>query len=165
MRQLIPLAILCWVGLPQPATAQGRLLLQAPVFARFSVQTTAVAPDRGGILTGSVSRAAAGRNSFGPGRAGSSLGRSLEHRSQSTHVFVHDFAAMDPFLRGGNSKRPRPVDPVAERLARQQRAVQAYLRLALKAEAAGRQETAARYRAKAAEYAARARTAGLPGRP
>lgn len=138
------------------ANAQ-RLLLQAPVIARFSVSTSASVPDRGGILLGSVSRAADGYKSFGPGPFpnGSSRGRSISHRSISTHVYIHDFAAMDPFLRSPPSP---PVDTAKERNARIARAAKAYAKMAEKLTKRGKTERAEWYRQKAREYERRAAT-------
>lgn len=136
------------------ASAQG-LLIQAPVIARFSVSTSVSVPDRGSALLGSVGRAADGYKSYGPGPfpRGSSRGRSISHRSMRSHVYIHDFSAMDPFLR---SRVPQPVDPATENNARIARAAKAYATMAEKFEKRGKSERARWYRQKAAEYEARA---------
>ena len=136
------------------ASAQ-RLLLQAPVIGRFSVSTSVSVPDRGGMLLGGVSRAADGRKSFGPGSfpAGSSRGRSTLNRSISSHVYIHDFAAMDPFLRQPPSP---PVDTARERLGRIARAAKAYSKMADRFAKRGKPERAEWYRQKAREYAQKA---------
>ena len=141
-----------------------RLLLQAPVIARFSVSTSVTAPDRGGVLLGSVSRAADGYKSFGPGPFpnGSSRGRSISHRSTSTHVYIHDFAAMDPFLR---SPPAPPVDSAKERSERMARAAKAYAKMADKLTKRGKTERAEWYRQKAREYERKATGAAGNGGP
>ncbi len=150
--------LLVFITLTLSGTARAqRLFLQAPVIARFSVSTSVSVPDRGGMLLGGVSRGADGTKSFGPGSfpTGSSRGRSISHRSISSHVYIHDFAAMDPFLR-----RPPtpPVDTARERHARMARAAKAYARLADKFAKRGKAERAEWYRQKAREYAVKAGT-------
>jgi len=152
------LTLLVFITTTLCATASAqRLLLQAPVIGRFSVSTSVSVPDRGGILLGGVSRAADGRKSYGPGSfpAGSSRGRSISHRSISSHVYIHDFAAMDPFLRRPPSP---PVDNARERHARMARAANAYAKLADKFAKRGKSERAEWYRQKAREYARKADT-------
>lgn len=148
---------------PEPVRGQS-LLLQSPVFARLSVRTNVSVPDRGGALLGGVSRAADGTKSFGPLPSGSSRGRSLSHRSISSHVYIHDFAAMDPFLRQRYGITP-PPDPVQERNQRQARAANAYRKLAEKAERNGKAKLAQWYREKAREYALKTQVAGRPDSP
>ncbi len=141
-----------------------RITLQAPIIAQFSVRTTVVAPDRGGALLGSVSRAASGYKTLGPGPLprGRSIGRTIEHRSVRSHVYIHDFQAMDPFLRG---RRPpvQRVDPVQEKNERVSRAASAYAKLAEKAESKGNEKLASWYRKKAHEYAQKTQLAKRAG--
>lgn len=162
MRIQFTLAVCVVFGTALPACGQ-RLLLQSPVFARFAVNTTVSVPDRGSALSGSVSRAADGTKSFGPIPNGSSRGRSLSHRSVRSSVYIHDFAAMDPFLRDRYRTAP-PPDPVQEKREREARAAVAYRKLADKAERNGKLKLARRYQQLARDYEMKTRVAGRPGK-
>lgn len=139
---------------PLAASAQS-LLLQSPVFSQFSVQTNVSVPDRGGMLLGSVSRAADGTKSFGPIPAGSSRGRSIEHRSMSSRVYIIDFNELDPFLREQRRRNAVAIDPIREKQGRERRAAAAYRKLAAKAEKNRRYDLAMKYRKRAVEYDAK----------
>ncbi len=152
------------------ASAFGQsLTLQSPVFAQFSVQTNVSVPDRGGVYLGGVKRAADGTASRGFNPLGSSRGRSVSHTGMSSHVYIHDFAAMDPFLRNRDEVRRQiaasRIDPVKEKQERQSRAAKAYQKLADKAEKKGKLNLAKWYRDKAREYSAKTQVAGRSKTP
>jgi hypothetical protein len=157
MRSVIIAAFLISAGVYSDASAQS-FLLQSPVFAQFSVRTTVGVPDRGGALLGGISSAADSTKSFGPRIGGSSVGRSISHRSISSHVYITDFNEMDPFLRQQRQQQQVLIDPVKEKHERQSRAAVAYQKLANKAEKNGKYELAKWYRTKAREYAAKTNT-------
>ena len=143
------------------AAAQS-LLVQAPVFSQFSVQTSVSVPDRGGVLLGGVGRAADGTRSFGFTPNGSSRGRSVSNTSASSHVYIIDFNELDPFLRDRNRAQRVRIDPVKEKRERESRAALAYEKLAVKAEKKGKTALAKRYRQRAREYAAKTKVAERP---
>ena len=87
----------------------------------------------------------------------------------SSHVYIHDFAAMDPFLRNRDEVRRQiaasRIDPVKEKQERQSRAAKAYQKLADKAEKKGKLNLAKWYRDKAREYSAKTQVAGRSKTP
>lgn len=145
------------------------LTLQSPVFAQFSVRTNVSVPDRGGVYLGGVKRATEGTASRGFNPFGSSRGRSVSHSGASSHVYIHDFAAMDPFLRNRDEVRrqiaAQRIDPVKEKRERQTRAAKAYEKLAVKAEKKGKAKLAKWYRDKAREYNGKTQIAERPKTP
>ena len=155
------LAVAAVAVFPASAAAQS-LLLQAPVFSQFSVQTSVSVPDRGGVLLGGVGRAANGTKSFGFTPNGSSRGHSVSNTSASSHVYIIDFNELDPFLRDRNRSQRVRIDPVKEKRERESRAAKAYEKLAVKAEKKGKTDLAKWYRQKAREYAKKTQ---VPGRP
>ncbi len=72
--------------------------VQQPVFRNFSVNTTVSVPDRGSSHIGSISRAISGNKNVGFYRPGSAFGSIREHAGARSHVYIHDFAAMDKYL-------------------------------------------------------------------
>jgi hypothetical protein len=81
-----------------PLLAQG-FTVQQPVVSQFSVGTSVLVPDRGGVLLGAVKRAGDVGRQFGPlGLAGRSRGSFRDYSGVSAHVWIHDFEAMDRYL-------------------------------------------------------------------
>ena len=81
------------------STAYGQnVTVQQPVFRNFSVNTTVSVPDRGSSHIGSISRAISGHKNVGFYRPGSAFGSIREHAGARSHVYIHDFAAMDEYL-------------------------------------------------------------------
>jgi hypothetical protein len=88
-------------GLPAPA--QTPTTVQLPTYSYFGADTSVLAPDRGGVLLGSLNRAAAGRSEFGapllPWKQ-RAIGRATGASGTSVHVYVHDFEALEAELLG-----------------------------------------------------------------
>ena len=90
-----------------PAWAQPAVAVQLPTYSFFGINTTVSVPDRGSVYLGGVNRAQSGLNEarspllpFAPFRnRGLSTGASAS-------VYIHDFEAMDPYLRGQASSGP-----------------------------------------------------------
>jgi hypothetical protein len=83
--------------LAAPAIARAQFsTVMLPSQSQFSVSTTVMVPDSGGVLMGSVNRAASGRVSrgFGP-FTNRAFGRSLGSSTASAHVYVIDLGEMD----------------------------------------------------------------------
>ena len=95
-----------------PAWAQPAVAVQLPTFSFFNTNTTVSVPDRGSVYLGGVNRAQSGLNEarwpllpFAPFRnRGLSTGASAAGASAS--VYIHDFQAMDPYLRGQAASGP-----------------------------------------------------------
>lgn len=117
----------------QSALAQQGVTVQLPTFSFFSVATTVVVPDRGGMYMGGVGRASSGSNRFGPSLPGQSA-FGFERHATGMHVSaqIHDLRAMDEAIRGksgpvvaglGNAQNAK-VDPLPslQEIAQQQRA-------------------------------------------
>jgi hypothetical protein len=95
----ISLLIAGIMTLAAAAETFGQLSVQQPVIKSTGGQFAVTVPDRGGVLLGSISRAAESRNSYGfPFSRGSSVGRSAEHTSLSSHVWIHDLREMDRLI-------------------------------------------------------------------
>ncbi len=90
-------AILCMLLGTSHLFAQNGTV-QQPVFRNFSVGTTVSVPDRGSAHLGSISRAVSGSKNIGFYRPGSAVGKIHEHAGASSHVYIHDFEAMDQYL-------------------------------------------------------------------
>ena len=95
-----------------PAWAHPAVAVQLPTYSFFGINTTVSVPDRGSVYLGGVNRAQSGLNEarspllpFAPFRnRGLSTGASAAGASAS--VYIHDFEAMDPYLRGQASSGP-----------------------------------------------------------
>ena len=103
--------------------AQG-VTVQQPTFSSFSVGTSVLVPDQGSAFMGGITRSATGVNEFGvPGLPffpfrSRSIGQDQSAMGVSTHVFIHDFDAMDRMLLGGMpgavTSVPRSMGPLPE---------------------------------------------------
>lgn len=83
--------------LAAPGVALGQFsTVMLPSQSQFSVNTTVMVPDSGGVLLGSVNRASSGYLSrgFGP-FTNKAFGRSLGSSTASAHVYVIDLGEMD----------------------------------------------------------------------
>lgn len=107
--------------LPSWANAQFSTVM-LPSQSQFSVNTTVMVPDSGGVLLGSVNRASSGYISrgFGP-FTNKAFGRSLGGSTASAHVYVIDLGEMD---------RRMQEDAAAMREASYQQYVMAYPKVA-----------------------------------
>lgn len=85
------------VGGVRDADAQA-IGVQQPVVEQFGVSTVVSVPDRGSALLGSVSSSGTFHRGRGPLDVGANLSRQQRHGSLSTHVWIHDFEAMDAAL-------------------------------------------------------------------
>lgn len=85
------------------------ITIQQPAFGVTSVATTVSVPDRGSALLGGISRARTGRKSYGIFRSGTSTGIERDHVGMRTHVYIHDFEAMDRYLLSVGTTRLNSV--------------------------------------------------------
>ena len=112
------------IGLAWAAPARAQVVVQQPVVDLFSVDTVVSVPDRGSATLGGVRQNASGRSTAGPFRSGTAWGQASAASSASTHVWIHDFEAMDAtLLAEGRPDAPPPVtraDRARSQLARQQ---------------------------------------------
>ncbi len=77
--------------------------LQLPTFGYSGVATTVSVPDRGGVIMGGVSTSSSSYNESGSPLSplrNRAWGRSTTANTYSTHVYIHDFEAMDAELLG-----------------------------------------------------------------
>ncbi len=74
--------------------------VQLPTFHQFSVSTTVLVPDRGGVLLGGARRSASGSHRFGgPGLRGNrAIGSAVDAGGMSVSARIHDLEAMDRAL-------------------------------------------------------------------
>lgn len=89
--------VLLTIVLAAPALARAQFsTVMLPTQSQFSVNTTVMVPDSGGVLLGSVNRASSGYISrgFGP-FTNRAFGRSLGSSTASAHVYVIDLGEMD----------------------------------------------------------------------
>ena len=100
LSRCLPSLLLIAVAWPTADAWAQAINVQQPVFSNFSVNTTVLVPDRGGIFLGGVKRAGESRSVYGPWplRFGSSRGMFREASNMSAHVWIHDFDAMDRML-------------------------------------------------------------------
>lgn len=99
-------AVLTVIAATTSAWSQ-RMAVQQPVVRSFSARTSVAVPDRGNASIGAISRAGESRSTFGPFRSGTSRGLFRENLSLRTHVWIHDFEAMDRMVL--NSRKPARV--------------------------------------------------------
>ena len=106
----------------EPAHGQ-RVTVQLPTFRQFSMTTTVVVPDRGGVYLGGVNRARRHASSFGtplfPGRHRGRGGQTAAS-GVSVHAWIHDLEAMDRAVlnewAAANKRRSPQVQRVPETL-------------------------------------------------
>lgn len=109
-------------------SAQGPTTVQLPTVHEFSVSTSVLVPDRGGMVLGgvgrssqsSVSRGVPGASNIpGAGRmlGNRAIGRDTESATASAHVWVHDLAEMDEAVRASAAARGRTTDSDIDRKA------------------------------------------------
>lgn len=82
-----------------PASAQQlATTVQLPTFSFFTVNTTVVVPDRGGMQTGRQQRAMRARQFFGPGLPGGAGGWGMQQQTAGANVNaqIHDLDADGP---------------------------------------------------------------------
>ena len=112
------------VGLTWATAAPAQVAVQQPVIDVFSVDTVVSVPDRGAATLGGVRQSGSGRSTAGPFRSGTAWGQASAASSASTHVWIHDFEAMDAaLLAEGSPDTTAPVtraDRAQSELARQQ---------------------------------------------
>jgi len=110
-----------------PAQQPGTVV-QLPTFSAFSVGTTVSVPDRGSVFLGGIGRASSGRSESGvpllplrPFR-NSSISAARSASGAQVTVTIHDFDALDPYLRsqpGGSQSLqvPQPRAAAAANIA------------------------------------------------
>ena len=154
----------CLLMLSAPVAAQQ--VVQQPVVATTTVNTTVSVPDRGSALLGGVSSAASARQQYGPLPSGVSRGFSRQATSISTSVYIHDLQAMDEaLLNSGSRTEPERRQPGVDQFVRSRAARLAaeptastkekaakFEQLALKADAAGKPGVARLHWQVAAKY-------------
>jgi len=96
------------LGLAWTAPARGQAV-QQPVVDVFSVDTVVSVPDRGAAALGGIRQSASGRSTAGPLRSGTAWGQASAASSATTHVWIHDFEAMDAALLAEG--RSEPIAP------------------------------------------------------
>ncbi len=97
-RTIVGCSGLIVAGLFTSAAHGQRVTVQLPTFRQFSMTTTVVVPDRGGVHLGGVNRARRHALSFGtplfPGR-NRGRGGATAASGVSVHAWIHDLEAMD----------------------------------------------------------------------
>lgn len=86
---------ICSAALAQNAPASA---VQLPTFGYNTVNTTVSVPDRGGVYMGGINRSSSGRTESGAPLLpfkNRSIGNQTSATSFSSHVYIHDFEAMD----------------------------------------------------------------------
>jgi hypothetical protein len=95
-------------------------VVQQPVVRQFGIGSSVSVPDGGRAHLGGVSRAASGRNSYGPIRSGTNSGFEMSNASQSVSVSIIDLDTMDQELLESASRNAaaradkRKIPPRAE---------------------------------------------------
>ena len=101
IRLLITITVLaissaiCTTVMAQNAPASA---VQLPTFGYNTVNTTVSVPDRGGVYMGGIKRSSSGRTESGAPLLpfkNRSIGNQTSATSFSSHVYIHDFEAMD----------------------------------------------------------------------
>ena len=107
-RGVAVLIVLC--GIVRTATAQLYSTVQLPTFEQFSMSTTVVVPDRGGVVAGGVNRswqASARRGLPLLPNAHRAVDRGSVASGVSVHATVHDLEEMDQLLLDRWEERKR----------------------------------------------------------
>lgn len=97
--------------------------VQLPEYSMFGVNTSVSVPDSGGAFLGGVNRGQMGANQNGPLPSNRSSGASRSATGASVKASVHDFAAMDEQLLGGNGSVAKSAPPAAKDTSSAARAV------------------------------------------
>ena len=126
-------------------TSLAQQVIQQQVVATTAVSTTVSVPDRGSALLGGVSSAQSGRAQYGPLRSGTNTGISRQATSITTHVYIHDFQAMDEaLLNSGHSESTTSKNSIGSKLVRSNDREQPVEPIASPAEKAAKFEQLAR---------------------
>lgn len=88
-------ALSAWLALAGAVWAQPGVAVQLPTVSQFSIGTSVVVPDRGRALVGGQRRVSNGSTAYGPS-GGRAFGGAASAGGIDVHVWVHDFAALEP---------------------------------------------------------------------